>query len=59
MEIALEAAAADELPPNYETDDDEEIIVPIKRRAYPLLELMRSAVENDEEVMWDYDHSVI
>jgi len=59
MEQALEEAAAAELPPNYENDDDEEIMVPIKRRAYPLLELMRNAVANDEEVMWDYDHSVI
>ena len=59
MEKALEEATAAELPPNYENDDDEEIIVPIKRRAYPLLELMRSAAESGEEVMWDYDHSVI
>lgn len=59
MEEALEEAAAAELPPNYERDDDEEIIVPIKRRAYPLLELMRNAVEHSEEVMWDYEHSVI
>ena len=59
MEAALEEEAAKELPPNYENNDDEDIVVPIKRRAFPLLELMRSAVKNGEEVMWDYDHSVI
>ena len=59
MEANLEEAAAAELPPNYENDDEEEIIVPVKRRAYPLLELIRSAVDQNEEVMWDYEHSVI
>ena len=59
MEASLEEAAAAELPPDYDNDDNEEIIVPLKRRAYPLLELMRSAAANDEEVMWDYEHPVI
>lgn len=40
------------------TEEEDEPPVPINRRAYPLLELMRAAVEGGEMVAWDYDRGI-
>ncbi|MGB1258393.1 MAG: DUF1840 domain-containing protein [Thiolinea sp.] len=58
FENALKAAAEAELPLTYEADEDEPP-VPVNRRAFPLLELMRKALAAEENVMWDHEHSVI
>lgn len=53
LESALQGDLTD-LADDTERSEDDEPPVPINRRAYPLLELMRSAVSNEENVMWDY-----
>ena len=35
--------------------EDEEPPVPINRRAYPVIELLRTAIATNESVMWDYE----
>ena len=54
----LEKALAVEVakPEEPAKSADEEAPVPINRRAYPLMELMRAAIATDENVMWDYEH---
>lgn len=59
LEEALKVAAEKEMPPKDFDDDEDEAPVPVNRRAYPLLELLRAAISGNEDVMWDYDHSVI
>ena len=56
FEDALKKAAEAEMPPPK--DDDEVPYVPVNRRAYPLLELLRVAVSNEQEVMWDYERGM-
>lgn len=55
----LEAAVAVDVSEQAEGADheDDEPVVPTSRRAYPLMELMRAAIANGEDVMWDYEHS--
>lgn len=40
-------------------DDEEDEAVPVNRRAYPLLELLKKAAKQKETVMWDFDASLI
>lgn len=40
-------------------DDDEEEAVPVNRRAYPLLELLKKAAKHTETVMWDFDEKLV
>lgn len=57
LESALQGDPEDLVDDEDKTEDDEPP-VPINRRAYPLLELLRAAVSNNENVMWDYDNGV-
>lgn len=54
----LEKALAVDTPEPEEParSEDEEPPVPISHRAYPLMELMRTAIATDENVMWEYEH---
>lgn len=57
LENALQGDLAG-LSDDSATTEDEEPPVPINRRAYPLIELLRAAISNKENVMWDYDKGV-
>lgn len=61
LETALQTDTATKLDEAaaVEAKDDDEPPVPINRRAYPLLELMRAAVENQQKVAWDYDRGIL
>lgn len=52
----LEKALSVDVPEEPARSEDEEPPVPINRRAYPLMELMRTAIATDENVMWEYEH---
>lgn len=55
----LEAALAEHVeprePPDGGGDEDREAAVPLRRRAFPLLELLRNAVRESCGVMWEQD----
>jgi hypothetical protein len=55
----LAEAAKQENPQATPKDDDENEAVPVNRRAYPLLELLKKAAKQKETLMWDYDNSLI
>lgn len=57
LESALQGDPED-LVDDTDKDEDDEPPVPINRRAYPLIELLRAAVSNNENVMWEYDNGV-
>lgn len=40
-------------------DDDEEEVIPVNRRAYPLLELLKKAAKQQETLMWDFDNKLV
>jgi glucose-6-phosphate isomerase len=54
---ALEQAAAEETEDADSTTDDEDAPkqVGISIRAYPLIELMKHAIDNQSFLMWDYN----
>ena len=35
--------------------DEEKSNVPVDRRAFPLMEMMKQAIRTEEDVMWDYE----
>ncbi|PIE00646.1 MAG: hypothetical protein CSA79_02785 [Thiothrix nivea] len=51
----LETTLADKAPVQEISHDEDEPPIPASRRAYPLIELMRAAINTDEDVMWDYE----
>lgn len=53
LESALQGDPDDLTDDTVRTEDDEPP-VPINRRAYPLIELLRTAVATNENVAWDY-----
>lgn len=59
LESSLQVAVEEDKAEAQTRDEDEPAPVPVDRRAYPLIELMKRAIETDEDVMWDYEHSVI
>jgi glucose-6-phosphate isomerase len=56
---ALEQAAAEETEDADSTTDDEDapkqVGISISIRAYPLIELMKHAIDNQSFLMWDYN----
>nr|CAA6799665.1 MAG: Unknown protein [uncultured Thiotrichaceae bacterium] len=38
--------------------DDDEPAVPMNRRAYPLIELLNTAISTKKNVNWDYDRGI-
>ncbi|HPE62411.1 MAG TPA: DUF1840 domain-containing protein [Thiolinea sp.] len=40
-------------------DDQKKAEVNLQTRAYPLIELLKAAIRQQEMVMWDHDHSVV
>ena len=42
---------------NQDSNRDDEIS--LNTRAYPLIQLLKHAVEKEEYIMWDYDNSLL
>ncbi|CAA6825301.1 MAG: Unknown protein [uncultured Thiotrichaceae bacterium] len=53
LESALQGDLTDLVDDSAQSEDDEPPI-PIDRRAYPLIELLRTAAATKENVSWDY-----
>ena len=51
---AEETGAGEQTDTNFNAADQSEQPVSLKRRAWPLIELLEAAVERDEFVMWDH-----
>ncbi|HCG7064151.1 hypothetical protein CGH81_03760 [Vibrio parahaemolyticus] len=54
--LSAKNAAEDNLPTDVDVDEEEEQAEPavsLGRRAFPLIELLKSAIKEECEVMWD------
>ncbi|MEK2142015.1 DUF1840 domain-containing protein [Vibrio parahaemolyticus] len=54
--LSAKNAAEENLPTDVDVDEKEEQVEPavsIGRRAFPLIELLKSAIKEECEVMWD------
>ncbi|HCG5064478.1 DUF1840 domain-containing protein [Vibrio parahaemolyticus] len=54
--LSAKNAAEENLPTDVDVDEDEEQAEPavsLGRRAFPLIELLKSAIKEECEVMWD------
>ncbi|EGQ7946083.1 DUF1840 domain-containing protein [Vibrio parahaemolyticus] len=54
--LSAKNAAEENLPTDADVDEEEEQVEPavsLGRRAFPLIELLKSAIKEECEVMWD------
>ncbi|TOB62713.1 DUF1840 domain-containing protein [Vibrio parahaemolyticus] len=54
--LSAKNAAEENLPTDVDVDEEEEQVEPavsLGRRAFPLIELLKSAIKKECEVMWD------
>ncbi|HCG6515693.1 TPA: DUF1840 domain-containing protein [Vibrio parahaemolyticus] len=54
--LSAKNAAEENLPTDVDVDEEEEQVEPavsLGRRAFPLIELLKSAIKEECEVMWD------
>ncbi|HCG5523709.1 TPA: DUF1840 domain-containing protein [Vibrio parahaemolyticus] len=54
--LSAKNAAEENLPTDVDVDEEEEHVEPavsLGRRAFPLIELLKSAIKEECEVMWD------
>ncbi|HCH5319936.1 TPA: DUF1840 domain-containing protein [Vibrio parahaemolyticus] len=54
--LSAKNAAEENLPTDVDVDEEEEQVEPVvslRRRAFPLIELLKSAIKEECEVMWD------
>ncbi|HCZ9680190.1 TPA: DUF1840 domain-containing protein [Vibrio parahaemolyticus] len=54
--LSAKNAAKENLPTDVDVDEEEEQVEPevsLGRRAFPLIELLKSAIKEECEVMWD------
>ncbi|OQX03895.1 MAG: hypothetical protein BWK73_38060 [Thiothrix lacustris] len=60
LDAALKAEAAQtELPTKQAPEETEEPVVNTNVRAYPLLQLLKTALATQKNVMWEQDHSFL
>ena len=55
LQSALKAQSAD----HAEEKGDEEKGIGLSTRAWPLMEMLRRAIKNDETVMWEHDDKLV
>ena len=53
LEAAIEAAKQQPEPEVSEEDDDDDISVSLHHRALPLINLLKAAVKDESNVMWE------
>ncbi|CAA6810093.1 MAG: Unknown protein [uncultured Thiotrichaceae bacterium] len=56
---ALEAAILIEKEKESATNMDDDDIISIGTRAYPLLQLLKQAIKDEEFLMWDYEDKLV
>lgn len=59
METALKEEEAKNMPPAEDDEEEEKKQVSTHVRAYPLIQLMKSAITQKKPVMWEYEHSIM
>ncbi|MFT5505842.1 MAG: hypothetical protein ACI8XC_003567 [Gammaproteobacteria bacterium] len=49
----LQTALSELETPEPDPDDDQEPVIDLQRRAYPVIELLKAAIADDDFVRWD------